>query len=71
VKVISPLGEYDYRVERVGLRAGRLEVAGRLGQWETTMVVEPADLRALAGKAGPALTVFIGLWVVTRRLRRV
>jgi hypothetical protein len=44
MRIKSPVGEYDYRV--TGMRLGRngLEVDGSLGQWQTTMVVEPKDL---------------------------
>ena len=43
------MGEYDYRVTALRLRRTGLEVDGSLGQWQTTMVVEPKDLaKALA-----------------------
>jgi hypothetical protein len=38
------VGEYDYRVTAVRLGRQGLEVDGSLGQWQTTMVVEPKDL---------------------------
>jgi hypothetical protein len=71
VKVTSPIGDYDYRVERIALRNGQLEVAGRLGEWETTMVIERSDFRNLLGKAVAVLGLASGLWAVTRWLRRV
>jgi hypothetical protein len=71
VRVISPIGAYDYRVERITFRDGQLEVAGRLGQWETTMVLDRSDLRNLLGKAAPVMILGGGLWVVTRWLTRV
>jgi hypothetical protein len=49
MRVKSPVGEYDYRV--TGVRLGRhgLELDGSLGQWQTTMVLEPKELaKALA-----------------------
>lgn len=71
VKISSPIGDYDYRVERVTVRAGRLEVLGHLGQWETTTFLEPSDLWKLLRKSAfPALAAG-GVWAVTRRLRRV
>jgi hypothetical protein len=49
MRIKSPIGEYDYRVTAVRLGRGGLEVDGSLGQWQTTMVVEPKDLaKALA-----------------------
>jgi hypothetical protein len=71
VKIRSPLGDYDYRVERVAVRDGQLEVTGSLGQWETTMVVERADLIELARRAAPALAVVCAIALVTRRRKRV
>jgi hypothetical protein len=71
VKIVSPIGEYDYRVDRIAFRRGQLEVAGHLGQWETTTVLEASDLRALGARALPALALVWALCVVTRRRRRV
>jgi hypothetical protein len=71
VKISSPLGDYDYHVERVAFHRGRLEVVGRLGQWQTTTIVEPADLRSLLRKTTFPLLVGGGLVAVTRWLRRV
>jgi hypothetical protein len=71
VKVRSPLGDYDYRVERVAVHDGQLEVTGSLGQWETTMVIERADLIGLARHAAPALAFLSAIAVVNRRRKRV
>jgi hypothetical protein len=71
VKISSPLGDYDYHVERVAINRGRLEVVGRLGQWQTTTIVEPADLRNLLRKTAFPLLAGGGLIAVTRWLRRV
>ena len=71
MKIRSPLGDYDYRVERVAVRNGQLEVTGRLGQWETTMVVERSDLAELGRRAAPALVLLGTVALVTRRRRRV
>jgi hypothetical protein len=71
VKIRSPLGDYDYRVERVAVRDGQLEVAGRLGEWQTTMVVERADLLALLARVSPVAAAACAIWLVTRRLKRV
>jgi hypothetical protein len=57
------VGEYDYRVTAVRLGRGGVEVDGSLGQWQTTMVVEPKELAKAA-----ALVAALGL--VLRRLRR-
>jgi hypothetical protein len=49
MRIKSPVGEYDYRVTAVRLGRSGLELDGSLGQWQTTMVVEPKDLaKALA-----------------------
>jgi hypothetical protein len=71
VKINSPIGEYDYRVERISVRDGRLEVLGRLGEWETTTILEPSDLLPLLRKVAWPLVLAGGLFAVTRRLRRV
>jgi hypothetical protein len=47
MRVKSPVGEYDYRVTAVRLGRGGLEVDGSLGQWKTTMVLEPKELALL------------------------
>jgi hypothetical protein len=44
MRVKSPVGEYDYRVTAVRLGRQGLEVDGSLGQWQTTLVLEPKDL---------------------------
>jgi hypothetical protein len=71
VKITSPIGDYDYRVERVALRGGQIEVDGRLGEWETTMVLERSDLLGMLRKVALALMLGFGLFAVTRRRRRV
>jgi hypothetical protein len=71
VKVATPLGDYDYRIERVALRDGGLEVKGRMGEWETTMLVERSDLLEAAKRVVPALVLIGAIAVVTRRRRRV
>jgi hypothetical protein len=71
VKVSSPLGDYDYRVERIAFRGGQLEVGGRLGQWETTMVVERSDLLGLARRGAPLAALACAIWIVNRRRKRV
>ena len=71
MKITSPIGEYDYRVEGVAFRHGRLEVAGRLGQWETTTILERSDLLGLLARVAPLLALACGIGLVTRRLRRV
>jgi hypothetical protein len=70
MKVTSPIGEYEYRVKDVSFRGGRLEVLGSLGQWETTMVVEPSDFAALARKAAPFAAAAALAAGAARRLRR-
>jgi hypothetical protein len=57
------VGEYDYRVTAVRLGRGGLEVDGSLGQWQTTMVVEPKDL----AKAAAVLAVPLVLVLSRRR----
>lgn len=71
MRISTPLGDYDYRVERVAVRGGQLEVTGRLGDWETTTVVERADLLALARRAAPALVVAGAVTIAAVRRRRV
>jgi hypothetical protein len=71
VKVATPLGDYDYRIERVALRDGGLEVKGRMGEWETTMVVERSDLLKVGKRVGPALVLIGWVALVTQRRRRV
>jgi hypothetical protein len=71
VRVSSPIGDYDYRVERAALRGGRLEVHGRLGEWQTTTIIEPSDLLVLLRRTALPLMSVAALLAVTRWLRRV
>jgi len=71
VKIVSPIGEDDYRVGGVTFRRRQLEVAGHLGQWETTTVLEASDVRAVAIRALPPVALLCVLCVVTRRNKRV
>jgi hypothetical protein len=48
MRIKSPVGEYDYRVTAVRLGRHGLEVDGSLGQWQTTIVVEPKELAKAA-----------------------
>jgi len=61
MRIKSPVGEYDYRLTALRLGRGGLEVDGSLGQWQTTMVLEPKDLaRVLAPAAGlAALALYV------------
>jgi hypothetical protein len=65
MRIRSPVGEYDYRVTAVRLKRDGIEVDGSLGQWQTTMVVEPKDLKPIL----PALAVAGGLALALRLLR--
>ena len=71
MRVSTPLGDYDYRFERIAVRGGQLEVAGRLGEWETAMVVERSDLVEAGKRVVPALVLFGTIMLVTRRRSRV
>lgn len=71
MKINTPLGDYDYQVERVAVRGGQLEVHGRLGEWETRMVVERSDLLKLARRAAPAVALLGAVVVVTRLRGRI
>jgi hypothetical protein len=65
MRIRSPVGEYDYRVTAVRLKRDGIEVDGSLGQWPTTMVVEPRDLKPLL----PVLAAAGGLALALRLLR--
>ena len=56
------MGEYDYRVTAVRIGRGGLEIDGGLGQWQTTMVVEPKEL-------AKAAAVLVPLVLLLRRRR--
>jgi hypothetical protein len=71
VKISSPIGEYDYRVERVAFRGGHLEVLGRLGEWQTTTILDASDLAALIRKARVPAALAAALLAVTWRRSRV
>jgi hypothetical protein len=62
MRIRSPVGEYEYRVTGARFDRGRIEVDGRLGQWETSMVIEPRDWLAWGrrGALPVAVTSLIG-----------
>ena len=58
MKVTSPVGDYEYRVQSVRLDGARIVVAGNLGVWDTTMEIEPGDWLRLARRlAAPTASV--------------
>jgi hypothetical protein len=59
MRVKSPIGEYDYRVTAVRLGRDGLEVDGSLGEWQTTMVVEPRNLAKALAVLAPIAFVLI------------
>jgi hypothetical protein len=65
MRVKSPIGEYDYRVTAVRVRREGIELDGSLGAWQTTMVVEPKDLKPVL----PAFVFALGLAVAISRRR--
>jgi hypothetical protein len=66
MRINSPVGEYEYRVTGVKFERGRVEVAGSLGQWETTVVIEPSDWLKLGRRVAPALAGVVALAVLKR-----
>ena len=70
MRVKSPVGEYEYRVTGVHLEGGSVEIAGSLGEWETTMVIEPSDVAAWARRAAPALAGVAAILALRRLARR-
>ena len=67
MRIKSPVGEYDYEVTALRLGRDGLEVDGRLGQWQTTMVVEPKDLAPLAKGLGVLAALALAVVVSRRR----
>jgi hypothetical protein len=66
MRINSPVGEYEYRVTGAKLDHGRIEVAGALGQWETTVVIEPPDWLALGRRVAPWLAGLAALAALKR-----
>jgi hypothetical protein len=62
MRIKSPVGEYDYKVTAMRLGREGLEVDGSLGQWQTTMVVEPNEL-------AKAAAILLSVALVLRRRR--
>jgi hypothetical protein len=62
MRIKSPVGEYEYQVTALRLGREGLEIDGSLGQWQTTMVVEPKDL-------AKALAVIVPLALLVSRRR--
>jgi hypothetical protein len=70
MRVHTPVGEYEFRVTGMRFERGRIEVAGSLGQWETTTVIEPSDWLRLGRRAAPAVAALAALAVARRLVRR-
>ncbi|HEY2716316.1 MAG TPA: hypothetical protein VGI73_08865 [Solirubrobacterales bacterium] len=51
MKVGTPLGEYPFVFQRLERRDGGLAVVGSVAGIESTVVIEPEDLAALAKRA--------------------
>jgi hypothetical protein len=68
MKVQSPVGEFEYRVKSVRFDRGRIEVAGSLGEWETTMVIERSDLIGWGRRATPAVAALAAGLLAARSL---
>jgi hypothetical protein len=70
MKISSPVGDYEYRVQGVSFDHGRIVVAGSLGVWETTLVIEPSDWVELGRRAAlPAAAVGAAVFLGRRILR--
>ena len=70
MKVTSPVGEYEYRVNRVRLeRGGRIVVHGNLGVWDTTMEIEPSDWKALGRRFAPPAAAVAAAVLTIRTFR--
>jgi hypothetical protein len=67
MKVTSPVGEYEYRVNRVRMgRGGRIVIDGNLGVWDTTMEIDPGDWLRLGRRlAKPAAAIAAAALVLT------
>jgi hypothetical protein len=66
VKVGTPLGEYPFVFQRLERRDGGLAIIGSVAGIESTVVVEPEDLAALAKRAALPLAAVALLVAFTR-----
>lgn len=68
MKVATPFGEFPFEFRRLERRNASLVVVGILGGFETSVIVESADLRRIArGVAIPAVAA--ALLIAYRRRR--
>jgi hypothetical protein len=56
----SPVGRFPFEVTSISARGTTLIVHGQMGTWPTSVEVVPADLPALARRAGPVLGLLAG-----------
>jgi hypothetical protein len=53
-------------VTGVKFERGRVEVAGSLGQWDTTVVIEPSDWLTLGRRIAPVLAAVAAITALKR-----
>jgi hypothetical protein len=51
MKVKSPVGDFPFIIERIGLESRRLVLYGRMGAWPSRVELEGADLLTLGRRA--------------------
>ncbi|HEY1853471.1 MAG TPA: hypothetical protein VGG40_02700 [Solirubrobacterales bacterium] len=69
MRVGTPLGEYPFVFQRIERREGGLAIVGTVAGLESTVVVGPEDLAALARRAALPLAA-AALLLAYSRLRR-
>jgi hypothetical protein len=47
MKVSSPVGEFPFEPQRIGLEDGGLVLHGSMGAWPATVRIDPADIPSL------------------------
>ena len=69
MNVLTPVGDFPYRPERLTLERGRLVLHGRLGAWPARVELVPRDALELARLVRTPLAL-AGLGVVLLAARR-
>lgn len=61
MKVSSPVGDFPFQADRLGLEDGNLVVHGSMGAWPARVEIGPGDVPGLVRLVPPPVLAAVGL----------